>query len=98
MRVIQIKSKKGGIGKSLFARELAQILAALGCNVALIDGSEQANDDILENQQRAFEYTLKECIISGVPLATAARQVRRSLCLIAGSRDHEDINDYIRKQ
>ncbi len=29
MQVLQIKSKKGGVGKSLFAREFAQTLAAL---------------------------------------------------------------------
>jgi cellulose biosynthesis protein BcsQ len=98
MRVIQIKSKKGGVGKSLYAREFAQSLAALGCSVLLIDGSEQANDDILENQQRIFDATLKECIINGVPLKNAAKQVRKHLWLIAGSRDHEDINDFIRKE
>src|SRR5579859_1314098 len=98
MQVIQVKSKKGGVGKSLFAREFAQILSAVGCCVLLIDCSEQANDDILENQQRPFDYTLKECIISGVPLRTAARQVRKNLWLIAGSRDHEDINNFIRKE
>ena len=63
MQIIQVKSKKGGIGKSLFSREFAQSLAALGLNVALFDASEQANDDILENQQRHFDYTIKECII-----------------------------------
>lgn len=98
MQVLQIKSKKGGVGKSLYTRELAQMLAALGCSVMIIDCSEQANDDILENQQRKFDYTLKECIINGVPLQQAARQVRKNLWLIAGSRDHEDINTFIRKE
>ena len=98
MQVIQIKSKKGGVGKSLYTREIAQMLAALGCAVMIIDCSEQANDDILENQQRTFEYTLKECVINGVPLQGAARQVRKNLWLIAGSRDHEDINNFIRKE
>jgi cellulose biosynthesis protein BcsQ len=98
MQVLQIKSKKGGVGKSLFAREFAQTLAALGCNVTLIDCSEQANDDILENQQRLFSYTLKECIIGGVPIRNAVRQVRKHLWLLAGSRDHEDINTFIRKE
>jgi cellulose biosynthesis protein BcsQ len=98
MYTIQVKAKKGGVGKSLYARELAQDLAALGCFVALVDGSEQANDDILENQQRSFDYTLKECIINGVPLRDAMRQVRKNLWLVAGSRDHEDINGFIRKE
>jgi cellulose biosynthesis protein BcsQ len=98
MHVIQVKSKKGGVGKSLFARELAQTLSAVGCSVMIIDCSEQANDDILENQQRSFEYTLKECVINGVPFKNAARQVRKNLWLIAGSRDHEDINTFIRKE
>lgn len=98
MQVLQIKSKKGGVGKSLFAREIAQILSAVGCNVVLADCSEQANDDILENQQRPFDYTLKECIINGVPLRNAVKQVRKHLWLLAGSRDHEDINAYIRKE
>jgi MinD-like ATPase involved in chromosome partitioning or flagellar assembly len=92
VQTLLLKSKKGGVGKSLFARELAQMLAAIGCAVILIDGSEQANDDILENEQRTFPYTLKECIINGVSLKDAARQVRKNLWLIAGSRDHEDIN------
>lgn len=98
MQVIQVKSKKGGIGKSLFSREFAQILAAVGLNVVLIDASEQANDDILENQRRQFDYTLKECIIDGVPIRDALRQVRQRLWLLAGSRDHEDINNFIRKE
>ncbi len=98
MRTFQIKSKKGGVGKSLYARELALILAAAGCSVLLLDASEQANDDILENQDRAFPDTLKECIIDGVPLKEAARQVRKRLWLVAGTRDHEDVNNYIRKE
>ena len=98
MRVIQIKSRKGGVGKSLYARELGVILAAAGCSVVLIDASEQANDDILENQDRGFAYTLKECIIDGIALRDAARQVRKNLWLVAGTRDHEDVNSYIRKE
>jgi cellulose biosynthesis protein BcsQ len=98
MRVLQAKSKKGGVGKSLTAREIALILAAAGCSVLLIDASEQANDDILENQDREFPYTLKECIINGISLKDAARQVRKRLWLIAGTRDHEDVNSYIRKE
>src|SRR5258708_34393369 len=98
MRTFQIKSKKGGVGKSLYARELALILAASGCSVLLLDASQQANDDILENQARAFPDTLKECIIDGVPLKEAARQVRKRLWLVAGTRDHEDVNNYIRKE
>jgi cellulose biosynthesis protein BcsQ len=97
MQVVSVKSKKGGIGKSMFSRELAQLLAALGLAVALFDFSEQSNDDILENQQRPFPYTLKECVISDVPLRDALRQVRKNLWLLAGSRDHEDINGHIRK-
>lgn len=98
MQTIQIKSKKGGVGKSQFSREFAQSLAALGLNVVLVDASEQANDDNLENQQRLFDDTLKECIIDGVPVRDAVRQVRKGLWLLAGSRDHEDINNYIRKE
>ena len=98
MRTIQVKSKKGGVGKSLSARELAQMLSAAGCSVVLLDCSEQANDDILENKKRQFEYTLKECIINGIPLRTVVRQVRKNLWLVAGSRDHEDINTFIRKE
>lgn len=98
MLCYQGKSKKGGVGKSLFTRELALFLSALGCSVLLIDASEQANDDILENQKRVFSSTLKECIKDGVALNAAARQVRRNLWLIAGTRDHEDVNDFIRKQ
>ena len=98
MQAIQIKSKKGGIGKSLFSREVAQFLASLGFDVIVFDASEQANDDILENKQRSFPYTLKECIIDGVPIRDAVRQVRKHLWLLAGSRDHEDINTFIRKE
>lgn len=98
MKVLQVKGKKGGIGKSTLARELADRLASLGCATLLIDTSEQANDDILENHQREFDVTLKECIIDNVPLKDAARQVRKNLWLIAGSRDHEDMNNHIRKQ
>ena len=98
MRTIQIKSKKGGIGKSLFARELAAALAASGFFVVLIDASEQANDDILENKKRQFDYTLKECVVNGISLRDAVRQVRKNLWLLAGSRDHEDINVFIRKE
>lgn len=98
MQSIMIKSKKGGVGKSLYTRELGQTLASLGCSVVIVDCSEQANDDILENQQRAFDETLKECIVDNVPLRDAARQVRKNLWLIAGSRDHEDINNHIRKE
>jgi cellulose biosynthesis protein BcsQ len=96
--VIQIKSKKGGVGKSLYARELAQALAALGCHIALIDASEQANNDILENQQRTFDYTLKECLIAEHSFQKAIRQVRKNLWLLAGSRNHEEINNYIRTE
>lgn len=98
MRVVQVKSKKGGVGKSLAARELALILAAAGFYTLLIDASEQANDDILENQDRDFPSTLKECIIDGISLKDAARQVRKRLWLIAGTRDHEDVNNFIRKE
>lgn len=98
MKVIQVKSKKGGVGKSLYAREMALILAAIGCSVLLLDGSEQANDDILENEGRTYPHTLKECLINGVSLREAARQVRKRLWLVVGTRDHEDVNDYIRKQ
>lgn len=98
MQVIQIKSKKGGVGKSLYTRELGQTLAAMGCSVVIVDCSEQANDDILENQQRDFDYTLKECIVESIPIQDAIRQVRKNLWLLAGSRDHEDINTYIRKE
>jgi cellulose biosynthesis protein BcsQ len=98
MKVIQMKSKKGGVGKSLYAREIALILAALGCSVLLLDGSEQANDDILENQEREYPYTLKECLMDGIALKDAARQVRTRLWLVVGTRDHEDVNDFIRKQ
>ncbi|HEU5375528.1 MAG TPA: AAA family ATPase [Ktedonobacteraceae bacterium] len=98
MRVIEFKSKKGGVGKSAAAREIATMMAAAGANVVLIDASEQANDDILENQDRPFDITLKECVIDGIPLRDAARQVRRGLWLIAGTRDHEDVNDHIRKE
>lgn len=85
MKVIQVKSKKGGVGKSLYAREIALILAALGCSVLLLDGSEQANDDILENQGREYPYTLKECLIDGITLKDAARQVRKCFWLVAGT-------------
>ncbi len=98
MRTIQFKSKKGGVGKSSYAREIGLMLAAVGCSVILIDASEQANDDILENRDREFLYTLKECIIDGISLKDAARQVRKNLWLIVGTRDHEDINGYIRKE
>lgn len=98
MRVIEFKSKKGGVGKSAAAREIATMMAAAGANVVLIDASEQANDDSLENQDRPFTATLKECVIDGVALRDAARQVRQGLWLIAGTRDHEDVNDHIRKE
>lgn len=98
MRVVEWKSKKGGVGKSTGARETAVMLAALGCKVALIDASEQANDDILEDQDRSFPYTLKECIMDGVDLKTAFRQVRKNLWLLAGTREHEDLNNFIRKE
>ncbi len=97
MKVLMLKSKKGGPGKSLFSREFAIALSALGLNVALLDASEQANDDILENQQRNFSFTLKECLIDGVPLHHAARQVRKRLWLIAGTTDHDALNEYIRR-
>ena len=98
MRVIEFKSKKGGVGKSAAAREIATMMAAAGANVVLIDASEQANDDSLENQDRPFTATLKECVIDGLALRDAARQVRKGLWLIAGTRDHEDVNDHIRKE
>lgn len=98
MQILMQKSKKGGVGKSHYTRELGQALAALGCSVVIIDCSEQANDDILENRQREFDETLKECIIDGIPFIDAARQVKKNLWLIAGSRDHEDINNHIRKE
>jgi cellulose biosynthesis protein BcsQ len=98
MQVIEFKSKKGGVGKSTEARETASMLASLGCWVLLIDASEQANDDILENQGRAFPATLKECFKDGVTLKAAARQVRKNLWMIPGTRDHEEVNDTIRRE
>lgn len=98
MRVIEWKSKKGGIGKSTGSRETAVMLAALGCKVALVDASEQANDDILEDQARPFPYTLKQCVMDGITLKAAFRQVRKNVWLLAGTPDHEDVNEHIRKE
>ncbi len=45
-----------------------------------------------------FRTRSKNALLTASPIKHAVRQVRKHLWLLAGSRDHEDINSFIRKE
>ncbi|MGH2510956.1 MAG: ParA family protein, partial [Ktedonobacteraceae bacterium] len=51
--VIMVYNRKGGVGKTSVAGNLAAILAALGFHVAIIDGDDQTNVSRLDDKKRA---------------------------------------------
>ena len=82
LRVISVYNKKGGTGKTSLAEILASALAALGYDVALVDGDEQANASSLTRPHRYTQPTLTHVVCNDIPLHKAMYQARRNLWVV----------------
>lgn len=103
MIVIMVYNRKGGVGKTSVAGNLAALLAALGFNVALVDGDDQTNISKLDSRQKApasltnviMETRMGVTVHPPVPLLNAMVQVRKRLWLIPADSTLTTANDHI---
>ena len=90
-KTISVCNDKGGVGKSVIARELAYGLARRNCKTLLIDlAPEAAQTAFIENASTA-PNTIADVFAKQTPLINVALQVNPSLWFVAGSSDLEDI-------
>src|SRR6266446_759228 len=96
MRVISVYNKKGGTCKTTCVMNLAASLAAMGFQVGLVDGDEQANASSLTRPHKYANPTLTHIVCDKVPLINAMYQARKNLWIVPSdmnlSRAVEHIN------
>src|SRR5262245_13402486 len=100
---IMVYNRKGGVGKTSVSGNLAALLAALGFNVAVIDGDDQKNVTKLDARKK-WKATLSNVIMETqmgaisyppVPLLEAMVQIRKRLWLIAADTALGITSDHI---
>lgn len=103
MQTIIFHNKKGGVGKSSATINFATALAALGFQVAIIDGDEQANSTSLALPRRQFTLTLTDVITRQEEerhtktLQQAMVQVRKRLWVVPADMELGGSQVFIRK-
>src|SRR5260221_2277016 len=95
VEVYMVNNRKGGVGKTSLTEQLAAILAALGFNIAVVDGDDQANATALALPRRDFPATLTDVVVRGTPLIAAMRQVRRHLWIVPADEDLKQAASWI---
>jgi len=95
MEAYMVNNRKGGVGKTSLTEQITAILAALGFNVAVVDGDDQANATSLALPRRDFPSTLTDVIVRGKPLIAAMRQVRRRLWIVPADEDLKQAASWI---
>jgi chromosome partitioning protein len=73
MRIIAVTNRKGGVGKSTMATHIAAGLAAMGCNVALVDTDSQGHAGLM--LAMPDENGLYAALIEKQPLQDVVRLV-----------------------
>lgn len=90
-----VNNRKGGVGKTSITVQIAANWAALGFNVAIADGDDQANATSLALPRREFPATLTDVVIKETPLVQAMRQVRKRLWIIPADEGLREAASYI---
>src|SRR5260370_14685504 len=98
MEVFMVNNRKGGVGKTSLTEQIASILAALGFNVGIGDGDDQANATSLALPRRNFPATLTDVIIEETPLIQAMRQVRKRPWIVPADEGLKDAADHIKEK
>jgi chromosome partitioning protein len=101
--VIMVYNRKGGVGKTSVAGNLAASLAALGFNVAIVDGDDQTNISRLDTRKKARAYLtnvimetrMGATLYPPAPLLDAMVQVRKRLWLVPSDSSLTTANDHI---
>src|SRR5258708_2479398 len=104
--VIKIYNRKGGVGKTSVAGNLAAILAALGFNVGLGDGDDQENVTKLDTRKK-WRATLSN-VLTGTTVGNTTHppaslfdamvQIRKRLWLVPADKALGAANDTIGKK
>src|SRR5258708_21445612 len=103
METYILHNKKGGVGKSSSTINLATMLAALGFQVGLVDGVDQANATSVALPRRHFPPTLTDVVtrrdeeMGRKTLHTAMVQVRKRLCVDPADTDLASPQPHIRR-
>ncbi|QKF64312.1 AAA family ATPase [Campylobacter corcagiensis] len=93
MRVVSVVSGKGGVGKSIIAINLAEILSQNGYKVLLVDADlGLGNLDILLNLKPKF--TLFDFFKGGVSLNEVVADIKPNLSLLPGFSGEEILEFY----
>lgn len=101
--VIMVYNRKGGVGKTSISGNLAANLAALGFNVAIIDGDDQTNISRLDKWKKfpasltnvIMETSMGETVYPPVPLRDAMVQIRKRLWLVTSNATLPAADDHI---
>lgn len=104
--VIMVYNRKGGVGKTSISGNLAANLAALGFNVAIIDGDDQTNISRLDKYKKApasltnviMETSMGVTVYPPVPLLNAMVQIRKRLWLVTSNATLPAADDHIGRQ
>src|SRR5258708_21039134 len=103
METYILDNKKGGVGKSSSTINLATMLAALGFQVGLVDGDDQANATSVALPRRHFPMTLTDVVtrrdeeVGRKTLHTAMVQVRKRLWVVPADTDLGSAQVHIRR-
>lgn len=78
MKIVAVTNRKGGVGKSTMTTHIAQVLAACGARVGIVDTDSQGHAALLLNMAADnpdVDNGLHRTLIEGVPLDQAVLEV-----------------------